>query len=422
MSKAAEPLDFYPEQRFSCSRCGFCCSEFEVTATAGEVQNISRLVLPEMSVPAKSCFSPFKEGMSILNKDGEHHCRFMDEQGLCRIHRCAGAEAKPLACRLYPFNVHIWADGHISADLRYICPAVGGNDGQRIGEQTAHIQAMAEILRQREKVADTSYSEANPTELKQVRFVHEGIKAIFRNDSMPLAVRIYAAAKILDFHGQREMCQAIANADASFQDEAVKFVAKAEPLLDGEMARAAALPLRERIEFRSLLAGYLRDDATGKATPAGRFSRMWHFVCFGLGHGSLQQINDSCPDTAGIDIIKTVLPCDTDAAELYYTFLRSKLESMHFCSRYVHHYSYDLGLRHLLLTAPVCFSLASAFAAAEHKLRVDAAQMRRVLTYIDTTFSLSPYFRQNSTRQIIRRLSVPPVMAGLLNYLASVKK
>ncbi len=414
MSRTAPVLHFCPEQRFSCRRCGFCCANFEVTATAEEIRHIAKLSIPELPTPIESCFSPLKGNLSTIVKDPSKRCRFMDGDGLCLIHRHGGAEAKPLACRLYPFNIHVWTDGHISADLRFICPAVGDPDGQRTGDQAGHIREIAALMGKTEKPADTCYSESNPAGLAQVRCVHEGIKAIIYNDALPFALRLYAAVKILDFHASPEMRTAISAANGDFKTDAADFAIKAAPLLARELEGVAPLPLRERIDFRSLIGGYLRDDSSSSA--GSRFSRMWHFVAFGLGKGSLQQINASCPDTRGIDCLECsrLAAMSPEAAEQYRNFFHGKLESMHFCSRYAHHYTYELGLRHLLLTAPVAFSLAAAFAAAERSPSVDASHMRRVLTYIDTTFSLSPYFRRTATRRLLGRLTVPATFAALL--------
>ena len=416
MAPAVFSFDGYPDLRFRCRCCGFCCSHFEVTATADEVERIGKLRLPGGIQPREG-FAPLHDNLFTVVKDETRRCRFMDDGGLCQIHRTLGATAKPVACRLYPFSIHTWVDGRVSADLRFICPAVGDPDGTRLADHLAQIREMAGLLRPREKAADTTYSERNPVSLAAVRQVHEGIKAILLATEYPFPLRLYITVKVIDFHSRREMFPAIAAADAGFRTEALSFLSKAAALLTKELAQTERLPLRERIEFRSLVGGYLRDDDAATTNWWHRFVRMRHFVAFGLGGGSLRRINPSCPETGGMECLTAAqgMPVDPDAMAGFEMFFYGKLCAMHFCSRYVHHYTYELGLRHLLLTAPVAQAMAAMFARTEGRDRIDRATMRRALTYIDTAFILSPYFRQAHTRRVLQQLTRPAIYAALLH-------
>ncbi|MDD3119315.1 MAG: YkgJ family cysteine cluster protein [Victivallales bacterium] len=415
MAPPAWACDGYPELRFRCRCCGFCCSYFDVTATTEEVARVGKLSLPG-GTAGRDGFSPLSDRLFTIDKNETHHCRFMDDQGLCLIHRTAGVEAKPIACRLFPFSIHTWADGRISADLRFICPAVGDPEGTRLADHAVHIRTMAQLLTAREKYADTVYSRRNPAPLARVRRVHEGYQAILSAEEYPWALRLYSVAKIIAFHDRKSMFPAIAAAEAGFCDEAMAFVRKAEALLSGELKQAGTPGSRERMEFRSLVGGYLRDDNAVDTGVIARLIRMRHFVAFVLGGGSLRRLNPSCPETTGIACPGAAggMPLSPDAVRLFNLFFYGKLYSMHFCSRYVHGYTYELGLRHLLLTAPVAHAIAAMFARTAGCSRVDGTIMRQVLTYIDTSFILSPYFRQQQTIKRLRFLTAPKVFAALL--------
>ena len=41
-----------------------------------------------------------------LGHQADGACVFLDERGLCRIHAKFGEQAKPLACRIYPYAFH----------------------------------------------------------------------------------------------------------------------------------------------------------------------------------------------------------------------------------------------------------------------------------------------------------------------------
>jgi len=79
----------------------------------------------------------------VLNKRGDGACVFLDESNRCRIHSRFGEQAKPLACRMFPFSVRPVDEGW-QASLRFDCPSVTGSKGQPIGH---YREAIAELTR-----------------------------------------------------------------------------------------------------------------------------------------------------------------------------------------------------------------------------------------------------------------------------------
>lgn len=69
-------------------------------------------------------------GRTLLNKHTDGACVFLDrETKHCRIHEKHGFDAKPLACRIYPFSLRAVPEGW-SASLRFDCPSVAKNEGE----------------------------------------------------------------------------------------------------------------------------------------------------------------------------------------------------------------------------------------------------------------------------------------------------
>lgn len=56
------------------------------------------------------------------------------------------------------------------------------------------------------------YSHANPAPLAAVRSVHGAFRALLHEEEKPLAFRLYAAARILDFHARPDMAGAVRTA------------------------------------------------------------------------------------------------------------------------------------------------------------------------------------------------------------------
>jgi lysine-N-methylase len=60
-------------------------------------------------------------------------CIFLTEDNLCRIHRDLGESAKPLVCRLFPFQL-VPLEDFAYVTLRQYCPSAAAERGRRLGE------------------------------------------------------------------------------------------------------------------------------------------------------------------------------------------------------------------------------------------------------------------------------------------------
>ena len=79
-----------------------------------------RVGLPWQALFARD---PGPRGEYRLNQNAEAACVFLGPGGRCRIHAKFGHDAKPLACRLYPF-VLVPAGKRWRVGLRFSCPSV----------------------------------------------------------------------------------------------------------------------------------------------------------------------------------------------------------------------------------------------------------------------------------------------------------
>jgi lysine-N-methylase len=420
-----EQFDYYPDQHFDCTRCGFCCNNFEIAVSPDEMAALKKFKLPNGAPPPNDWFSPAKtrDGFFAIAKDKRGWCSFMDDDGNCLLHNTIGWRNKPLICQVFPMHIAHWKDGKCSAELRFVCEGVAREDGTLLTDQADVMNHVAEPLRTRLPESNVEYSNANPAPLTTVRQVHGGCKKILHDNSIPLQNRLYSVARIIDFHSQKQNRDAIAAADEHFAGDAVEFANKASDVLKQELTAGTA-SLSDRLDFRILTMGYLRDDdeAIAKSTLR-RFKILCAHSMFGAGGGNLQDINPEAPRVNGRNFLKYAkrLACDEPALELFGQFFFGKLDAMHFCGNTVHDYTYEEGIKHLLLSAPVGFALAASFAVNNKNNIIDRESMLVAVRLLDLTFSRSPFFRLNLAKRLINKLSQPANYAGILNLVIEEK-
>ncbi len=411
--------DLYPEQRSRCLCCDSgCCDRFEIAVTPEEAQSLEALHIPG-TPPAEECFTPIPERKElILNKGADHHCVFADGK-LCKIHKLRGYAAKPLVCRIFPFHIEHWRDGRISVELRFICPGVGRPDGKRSGDLLGELGILARQLGFRRGANDCIYSETIPAPLETVRKIHCGFRTLLHDAAYPFPLRCYAAARILEFHMHEP--ESIRSADDSFADDLTAFVRKAAPELDAEL-RSGRMDALIRAELRSLICGYLRDDNLLDRSIGRRLRSMVTHLRVYSGKSPISELNPAAPQYTmrAIPAAAASLRCSSNAMELFFEWFYGKLDSMHFCGIRCHNYTYEYGVRHLLLSVPVVMQLAAVTALAAEKETIDRDEMLRSVRLADFSFGRSPFFRLRAAKRWLRRLAEPKRYAALLGTLPAL--
>jgi lysine-N-methylase len=132
-----EPLAGY---RLRCEGHGACCTSFaSIIFTDREARAALRAV-PERAAIDR-VFLPLwgsgDEGASAVTLD-DGRCSFLGSDGACLIHARAGAEQKPLGCRLFPRS--FVDDGEaVRVSVRLECPCVlssiGASDGEPLADE-----------------------------------------------------------------------------------------------------------------------------------------------------------------------------------------------------------------------------------------------------------------------------------------------
>ena len=82
----------------------------------------------------------------------QNQCVFLTAQGRCRIHELHGEAAKPLLCRMFPFQL-VSLEGYSLVTLRRHCPSAAADLGRTLEDQFADIRQLAQ---QREEEGATA--------------------------------------------------------------------------------------------------------------------------------------------------------------------------------------------------------------------------------------------------------------------------
>lgn len=146
---ADRPLDALDGYLFHCDSRGQCCRTYSTVMFSPLEALVARAVLPEVLDGGERhdhVFMPERgsgpcAASAVASVDGA--CAYLDEDGLCAIHRVAGADAKPFGCMLYP--VQFTDDGErvrvsIAVECACVLASVGRDDGAPLVSDTVRLR------------------------------------------------------------------------------------------------------------------------------------------------------------------------------------------------------------------------------------------------------------------------------------------
>jgi Fe-S-cluster containining protein len=415
-------LKFFPNQYFTCISCGKCCGAWEIPVTQDEKDKIEKLNIPGHAPGKNKYFTGSRnaQGIYLIGKKGGQ-CVFLDSDNLCLIHKHHGENAKPLACRTYPLDIFNWQDDVTSASFRYDCPAVSSQNGRKISALAKDISSIAKELSRKRKFATAEYNRKLKPSLKNMRIIAAAYKNFILDTRFRPSMRIFAAAKLLDFHSEPENSSDITEAGDCFSRDAIELVKRSIPALESIISEAGKPNFHQRMVFRYILSGFIRSDEESafKFLPVARLSRVKSILKFSLGAGSLDQISRHLPDTSCIDPMESAegMEWDEDAFDIYWNYLGSKLDSLHFCGYPCLNLSFEEGMQHLLITYPVLAHFSALLAKSDKREKINGKDVSKALSFIDHTFSRSPFFAIRHVRKMTKSLCSENAMAQILKPL-----
>ena len=389
-----------PGIRYECIRCGACCRSLEVTLTDAEHERLAghdwSAELPDYA-PERT-FAPLRGARGRqtwrLRPLPSGACRFLGDDGLCRVHAALGYQAKPFAGRLFPFTFTLTPVG-VFVGVRFNCPAVVRGKGPELERQRHDLERLYK-----------EYARAYHPPMAPERVRFHGRYELSWRDVVRLEDQLLAFLLAQDLSVSRRLlaCRRLAH----------RFLGEASGTADGErvgvepdeiLAAAAAaeaeghaLSGMERSLTRLLVATFL-----GAALPsyrelslAGRLGvrlgGVWRRLRLALGRGRvvLPGVEAAVP----LGEVGTVAagPLDVPTSQMLERYYVAKVAGQGFFGLNFFGRSFVSGIDFLASSYGAIEWLARAHALAAGRRRTAADDVAYAVEQVDYGFSYAPAF------------------------------
>jgi lysine-N-methylase len=394
-------------QNWDCHSCTHCCRDYYVFVTDEERQRITSQGWDTDAdigdLPLFVRHGRWWRRRYRLNQTTDGKCVFLNDDGRCRIHARFGGEAKPLACRLYPFML-VPAGDHWRVSLRYACPSAAANDGRPLTEYQQELMRYgAEPVQQ--PASDGSLS--GPPRL-------QGWQRVDWPDLFLFVRALSSLLKNTDDRIERRLrkCLALATLCGQARFEKVQGARLAEfvnllgETIEAEVPVAAAeLPPPGwvgRVLFRQILAPYARKDIGQDRGLAarGRLALFGAACRFAWGSGTVPRVHGLLPETTFERLEQPAGPLPAESEQQLERYYRVKVNSLQFCGPTNFRFSFWDGLESLALTFPVILWLSRAFSNLPREAAVTLA-----LRIVDDNFGFNPLLDGRRQRWVVSILA-----------------
>ena len=394
-------------QNWDCHGCAHCCRDYRVPVTEEERQRILAQGWdkdPDLGdLPVIMVSGPWWRRRYRLSERGNGNCVFLDENQRCRIHARFGAEAKPLACRMFPF-VLVPTDTHWRVGLRFACPSVAGNKGGPFRQHEAEVTRYAGLLEkeQRFDVAQLSKPELQTGQILEWSDLARITKALEyllhdRRDRLERRLRKWLALANLCRQARFEKVKG--ERLTEFFDLLMLSLDAEVPVDPGDLEPPSWIG---RLLLRQSLLIYLRKDHGPERGEALRsrlslFHAAWRFA---KGTGAVPRLNQLLPDTTFDQVEQPVGPLSEDVEEILERYYTVKLASLQFQGPTNFGMTFWDGLESLVLTLPLLLWVTRALREGPREEAVVSA-----LRMIDDHFGYNPLLGSRRQRLALRILA-----------------
>jgi len=389
-----------PGVRYACIRCGACCRTLEVTLTDAEHERLAGHdwsgELPDYAPDRYFARRRGVRGKQTwrLRSQPSGACRFLTDDGLCRVHSVLGYKAKPFAGRLFPFTFTVTPIG-VFVGVRFSCPAVVRGKGPELEKQRHDIQRLYK---------EYARAYGPPMAPERVRF-HRGLElswhdvvrledqllAFLLAQHLPVARRLLACRRLV----HRFLKEASGSADGERvgvePDEILAEAAVAQPEGNGLSRIEGALLRLLTAAFVGVAPPSFRELSMGgrlrvRLGNVGRRLRM----AFGRGRVVLPELPEAVPvsDATAADGGELDMPTEA-MLERYYV---AKVASQGFFGQSFFGRSFVEGIDFLASSYGAILWLARAHAVAAGRRRVAADDVEYAIRQVDHGFGYSPAF------------------------------
>jgi lysine-N-methylase len=318
------------DERWTCRGCGRCCRGNIVPLPDDDLE---RLKAQGWEKHPDFAHQPFIARQGLLSRQyrlaqrGDGTCVFLDEDGLCRIHKEFGFDEKPLVCRMYPLQI-VPLEKAAVLTLRRSCPVAAAGEGASLSE---HLSEARKYVRIRPKLAEPALPPVIVK--KQSRpwsdfvMIAEALEKLATDPKYPLSRRLVHGLWLCNL---LEKCR-FTSLDSGQLRELVDFFSKSSPQNAETMYLNPADPgTAASVLFRQTVATYLRLYPLNDIQESWR--ERWFLsvtaVAFTSGKGSVPAPHPAFPKADFADVEERILgPLDNGIQELFNDYFESNLAS-----------------------------------------------------------------------------------------------
>ncbi|MCS7270280.1 MAG: YkgJ family cysteine cluster protein [Gemmataceae bacterium] len=408
--------------------CTECCRQYAVYVTEDERNRIlAQGWDKEPDLQGVELFERVghREGNWRLRHRPDGGCVFLDADNRCRIHARFGLEAKPFACRLYPFILIPWGD-RWSLGLRFSCPSATRNDGRPLSDYADETRALARILEQRSNAAaipPPPLPAEQSLDWTDFERIVTALDQLLAQPAIPLEQRWRQILFVVDllrtarFDGGGDPRKAVVGRRLSQLLEILSQAARDEV----PVAMNVPPPSRKaRVLFRSLLAVYVRKDTGPQQGSAQRtvWGRLWAAWRFARGRGRVPRLHGAIPADARFAAAESAWPqWNASATALLQRWSRVKIASGQFCGP--GNFGLDVweGIESLAVAFTAALWLGRLLNGHGQTLTEALIQAIRI---VDDNFGFNPLLHRWRQRQVLRLLRRGSELARLITWYSRV--
>jgi lysine-N-methylase len=421
----ASPIHHLPVlQNWDCHVCGTCCHEYRVTITEEERQRIEAQGWDRDA--DLDGHDPFVEHSSRkgrryrLNHREDDACVFLSDKGRCRIHERFGYEAKPLACRLFPFVLVPVAD-EWRVGLRFACPSAANSKGRPIAAHNASLAEFAARLAEREGLAprpDGSLTPPPPLERRpkvewpDVLRLVDVLLDFLGNRRDPMERRLRKCLSLASLIRPLRLDQLDGR---QLRDVVDLMAATAEQETPANLMTLPRPGWVGRMLFRQAAALYTRKDHGPKRGLPGR-GRVALFLAacrFTRGRGLVPRMHQEIPSISFEELEVPRGPLPGEAEEILERYYTLKVGSLQFCGAASFGLPFWEGFESLALTFPILLWVSRAF---RDRPRHEA--ITQALTIVDDHVGFNPVLATRRQRLSFRILARRGELSRLIAWFS----
>ena len=403
-------------QRFSCQSCGKCCRDLVVDLTDRDRKKIDAGGWED-----RLDADPYVRlrGQWVLNKDEQGRCVFLSDAGRCRIHEQQGFDAKPLACRLFPFTLSP-SGNSVRAGWRFDCPTVARSQGKPMEAEEGALGVLARELlagRGRAKV-ELELKPGLPSRSGETSHLVGVLDGWLRDEQRSPADRIRGAIWLtstlqdaqLEAVREERLAELVELLVAALPAELSADVRSTPSNRQLRMLRQLAFAHTGHVSFAEMQAGRARNVAC-RWTQL-RFSRR-----FRRGRGSVPSVIGDSGGEADFADVDRVQPDEGQAdrlSECMLRYLRGKLQTRTCFGPAYYGWAVLDGLSVLWLSVAVIGWWARYFAATRQANAFGVEDLVRALGVVDAGAGRIPILGSGAERLRLRYLQADHGIASLV--------